>query len=269
MSINVNAPSAQGKRKAPRLGTFSLLAAFVLAIILTAPGNDASTALHSAARVVRPAHRAATLLPVVNQDDIKVHHRELADKVLRSLPFYCRDNLKTFYVRYDKPANRGLGGETTIIVTGSVPDNEFMALVVHECGHVTDLGGLRGSEASGLTKFFDGDTAIYADDPSIAFYSLSWSTASTRKKGSKDADFVSGYAKSDPFEDFAESFVYYALQEKEFFRLAQTGGVMKAKFEFMQWLFGDNASFADGLHMRGKSIPWDVTKMPYVWIAKK
>lgn len=230
--------------------------------------------IHSAAPskiVVPPKHRAAAILPVVDQDDIRVNQRMLADQVLRALPSFCRDHLQNFYVLYEKnPKNRGLGGESTIIITGNVPDKEFMALLTHECGHVTDLGGIRGNPDSGETAFRDGNTPIYADDPSIRFYQISWLSATQRRKNAKDTDFVSGYAASDAFEDFAEAFAYYALQQKEFKRLAAKNPVLRAKYNFMeQVVFAETGPIANGSHIRGKRVPWDVTKLPYTWHAKR
>ncbi len=258
----------------------SLIISAFLGICITAgsvpvPGVDATGMqpnLHEAAsKTVVPKHKAAALLAVANQPDIKPAHRVLADQVLRNLPPFCRDNLKNFYVNYDKhPANRGLGGESTVIITGNVPDKEFMALLIHECGHVTDLGGLRGNDTRRPTNFFDGSTPIYGNDPSVQFYQISWMTPKIIIPGLGDADFVSGYAMSDPFEDFAETFAYFALQRKEFARLATKNNVLKAKYDFMAtFVFADTPMIADGQSKRGKSVPWDVTKLPYVWHAKK
>lgn len=247
-------------------GVFLLLATIMLA------GLNDNASLHSAAgRVVEPRHRAATLLPVVDHTDVTPHQRELSDRILRLLPDGCRDNLKNFYVLYSKEnTNRGLGGADTIIVTGNVDDQEFMALVTHECGHVVDLGELVGVERKVPSSFKDGNTVIWNDDPSVAFYRLSWVSSSTRKESSQDADFVSGYAKSDAFEDFAETFAYYALQRKEFARIAKKNPVLAAKYAFMRdVVFADIKLPVTGNHIRSKSIPWDVTKLPYSWHAKK
>lgn len=273
------------ERKAIRLlarGTILgiLVAAAMVALV---PSLASRAELHPAApiftvqsapakKVVAPAHKAPNdLLPVVNQEDIIPRHRTLADQVLRSLPSYCRDSLKNFYVNYDEnAANRGLGGEDTIIVIGTVPDREFRALIIHECGHVTDLGGLSGTMNSGYSSFFDGNTPIYKNDASVAFYAISWITPSINQPGSKDTDFVSGYAASDPFEDFAEAFAYYALQKEAFKKLATKNKVLKAKYDFMdQVVFAGSASIAKGQHVIGKKVPWDVTKLPFVWHAKK
>jgi hypothetical protein len=220
---------------------------------------------------VAPKAAAASLLPVVDQDDIQPKHRQLADEVLRALPSFCRAHLQNFYVNYDpKAANRGLGGESTIIIIGTVPDSEFRALLIHECGHVTDLGGLRGTPSSGQSGFYDGNTPIYQNDPSVAFYQISWLTPTVYQPNTKDTDFVSGYAASDPFEDFAEAYAFYALQKTEFQRLAKLNPVIKAKYDFMdKVVFSGNPSVATGRFKRGTRVPWDVTKLPFTWHAKR
>lgn len=225
--------------------------------------------------VIPPKHRAPSnesgLLPVVVQPGILSKHQILADKVLRSLPPGCRENLRNFYVNYEKhPANRGLGGESTIIIVGTVSDQEFMALLIHECGHVEDLGGLRGTRDAGLTNFKDGNTPVYMNDPSMDFYQISWIAPNANHTDTRDDHFVSGYAASDPFEDFAEAFAFYALQQKEFKRLAEKNLVLRAKYEFMRnVVFGETAPVGVGQFVKGKSVPWDVTKLPYEWHAKK
>jgi hypothetical protein len=218
---------------------------------------------------VAPHKRAATsLLPVVDQPDILMHHRILADKVLRALPSFCRANLKNFYVNYDtNAANRGLGGAQTIIVIDA-PDAEFQSLIKHECGHVTDLGGLRGTVASGQSNFFDGNTPIFNDDPSVAFYEISWINPTTMKSGMDERHFVSGYAMTNPFEDFGETYAFFAMQQEEFARLAQANPVLQAKYEFMERVvFRDTPSFTTGFYVRGNKIDWDVTKMLWMWKA--
>lgn len=266
---------AQGKGKITLFFCFALLCAFVFdapIVPLMAHGASAEPTLHgSAPIVIRPKHRAAELLAVVQQPDIRSNHQKLADTVLRALPQYCRENLQNLYVSYDASnTNRGLGGESTIFVTGLVPDKEFMALITHECGHVTDLGGLKGSMQSGMTEFFDGTTPIYSDDLSLRFYRISWANAKTRKTGSKDKDFPSGYAMSDCFEDFAESFAFYALQEKEFARLAKTNVILAQKYAFMRdVVFAEVSPVGDGQFVRRNTVPWDVTRLPYEWHAKK
>lgn len=210
---------------------------------------------------------APSLLPVVDQKDIHPEHRVLADGVLRALPAHCRNHLRNLYVLYD-PTNtrRGLGGASTILVTGLVPALEFQALLIHECGHVTDLGALRGSEGAAPTPFVDGSTIMVADDPSVTFYKISWVTATKRAPGSRQTDFVSGYAATDAYEDFAEHFAFYALHREEFARQASDNPILAQKYSFMRdFVFGPSSDIAEGQFTRTASAPWDVTRLAYTW----
>lgn len=269
---------------------FKAQAAILATILLLSSGLSGSIAvesqtardLHMAApakKVVIPKHRAAVLLPVVDQQDILPNHRLIADNTLRALPSACRDNLKNFYVTYDPTTeNRGLGGASTIIIMGVVQksdpkkptliaDREFRGLLVHECGHIVDLGGLKGTVAGGLTAFFDANEPIFGNDPSLGFYRISWTSAVAMKDDAKNSWFVSDYAKSDSFEDFAETFAFFVLQQKEFKRLAAKNPVLKAKYDWMQeHVFAGEPQLADGRYVRGKKAPWDVTKLAYIWL---
>ncbi len=263
-------------RSLTKTGTAAILAG---ALVLTSgiALSDAQPQIqHAAARrivvrptvvkkAVQPAKRAPVLLPLVDQQDIKQVHRVIADRVFRALPAKCRNTLKDFYVEYDNPQNRGLAGETIMIIAGNVPDTEFAALIIHECGHIIDLGAMRGTQEAGGTEFADGKKPIFADDPSVQFYRLSWDSAKTIKQTSAKTDFVSGYAMSDAFEDFSESFAFYMLQRAEFERLSQKSPILKAKYKFFENMLSKPAPVAIGTFVRGTGIPWDVTKLPYSW----
>ncbi|MCF7844389.1 MAG: hypothetical protein K9M03_00990 [Kiritimatiellales bacterium] len=209
--------------------------------------------------------KSAPLLPVVDQADILQRHRILANDVLRSFPQSCVSQLKNFYVRYDNPSRRGLAGKTTIILSGQVPDDEFKALLVHEFGHVTDLGCMQGGDIHRPSSFKDGAEVIYMDDPSVSFYSISWIDSKNKRPGSPE-DFVSGYAAWDPFEDFAETFAYFVLQNDSFKERAQTNPIMAAKYSWMNELvFNTFKTVAEGEHDWTGEVPWDVTKLAYQW----
>ncbi|MBU0766973.1 hypothetical protein KKF55_04305 [Patescibacteria group bacterium] len=210
--------------------------------------------------------KSAPLLPIVDQEDILLRHRILANEVLRSLPQGCVSQLKTFYVRYDNPSRRGLAGKTTIILSGKVADDEFKALLIHEFGHITDLGCMQGKDSHRPSSFKDGAEVIYMDDPSVSFYSISWLDSETKRQGAKDEDFVSGYSSWDPFEDFAESFAYFLLQKDAFKERSRTNPVIAAKYRWMQQNVFDTVSdVATGEHEWTGEVPWDVTKLAYQW----
>lgn len=213
-------------------------------------------------RVEQPAPPA--LLPVVNKKDIQMKHRILASQVLSQMPPACVAHLKHFYVRYDNPENRGLGGKSTIILDGNVPDAEFIALLIHEFGHVIDLGCLRGTTVAGPSEFKDGRTVIYQDDPSVSYYAISWANADHKHAYHDKEDFTSGYAAWNPFEDFAETFAYFILHREAFLKRAHENSVMAKKYRWMHHYFG-NISVAVGKHPWDGSVHWDTTKLDYEW----
>lgn len=202
------------------------------------------------------------ILPVVDQPTITDNHKKIATTVLRALPAACRDNLNTFAVLYKGATRRGLGGKTTIILDGSVPDAEFAALLVHECGHVIH-GNMQGTFASGLSAYADGPNPFYADSPIVAFWNISWSNTAKRLSTSKDADFISGYAKDNPFEEFAETFAAYVLQRDVLRERAKTNSAIAAKLFWMDvHLPLSDDAIGNGTATWTGDVPWDVTKLP-------
>lgn len=214
---------------------------------------------------VKPVKKEPTLLAVVDQPEIKMEHRKIADEVIRNMPSECQNVLKDFYVRYDSPEHRGLAGKSVMILDGTVPNDEFRALFVHEFGHVSDLGCLDGTSDSGKSGFTDGNSPIYKDDPSVSFYQISWITSETQRSNVKQEDFVSGYASYDAFEDFAESFAYYVLHYETFAARAKTNSALAAKLQWLEAHFPTLKGIATGKSSWAGKVPWDITKLPYVW----
>ncbi len=222
-----------------------------------------------ASNTVKPApHPAAetpSLLPVVQQKSIRENQQKIADAVLRRLPAGCRDNLKNFYVLYNNPKQRGLGGKSTIILDGTPKDTEFAALLVHECGHVIHAN-MQGNSKSGLSLFKDGKDTFAKDSPVVSFFAISWMQSNIMKKDLTKEDFVSGYAQSDVFEDFAETFATYVLQRPSMVERAKTNSVIAAKLAWME----TNLPLADDVlgtaqYSWDKVVPWDSTKLAYSW----
>lgn len=211
---------------------------------------------------------APTILPIVDQPTITDNHQKIASAVLNALPAGCRDNLQTFAVLYRGATRRGLGGKTTIILDGSVPDEEFVALLVHECGHVIH-GNMHGTATAGQTAFTDGPYPFYADSPMIAFWNISWKNSSVRLPAARDADFVSGYAKSDPFEDFSETFAAYVLQRDALRERAKTNNAIAAKLFWMDvnLPMAEN-TIGDGTATWEGTVPWDMTKLPLTLVTR-
>lgn len=242
----------------PQWGNAVFAAATVVVLGASIAQGDSNASRHHAAASVPP-----TLLPVVRHPDIRSDHQALLSETLRALPEVCQRSLKNLYVRYDHPSERGLSGKDTIILSGNVPAAELRALFLHEFGHITDLGCLRGTPDSGVSSFRDGPETIFRNDPSTGFYRISWRGATTQKPTSSREDFVSGYAAKDAFEDFAETFAYVILQPEAFATRAQKNTVLQQKLLWMhKHIFLGAKPIAMGNAWNG-TIPWDVTKLRY------
>lgn len=249
------------------------IAVLLLSSVPESPPTARPEELHSAAGIfsIRPKVVApqppAGLLPIVDQPEMKQKHRVLADSVLRALPPLCRRSLKNFYVNYHHLDRRGYGGRTSIVLDGTVPDSEFVALLTHECGHVIH-GNLSGTVGLAPSGFADGKQIFTSDSPVVRFFQISWMTENVLRKGAKDRDFVSGYGKTNAFEDFAEFLVAYVLHPDYVAARAQKNAAIKAKLAWMEKeLPLDHSMIAESTATWNGTVPWDMTKVGVKMIA--
>ena len=249
-----------------RIALSTLCASFLLISVAESAASARPSVIYGAAKVSRfhpaPAARSR-LLAIVDQSAILSRHQILADAVLRSMPPLCKDSLQNFYVRYDKSNRRGYGGKTSIILDGNVSDTEFVALLVHECGHVIhgNLAG-NGSVPSG---FKDGMQTFFINSPAAKFFAISWQSENVLRKGTKPEDFASGYAKTNTFEDFSEFLVAYLLHPQYAMSQAKQSTAFLAKLQWMQTNLAPMATpVSYSLAAWNGSIPWDMTKTALV-----
>lgn len=228
---------------------------------------------HAAPSLVGSLLPALSIMPAaLDHDDIPDAYQNLWSDTLRSLPPDCQAHLRDVFVQFHKPNQRGLASAEAIILYAgfdlarAYERDEARALFVHEFGHITDLGCLTGRSPE-ASAFVDGTEMIPVDDPSVGFYAISWLNSDSRQPGSRGADFASGYAAADPFEDFAETYAYFALQEPAFAARALENPILAQKYLWMkQNVFASGAPNALGLSAwDGATVPWDVTLLPYAW----
>jgi hypothetical protein len=193
------------------------------------------------------------------------HCKALVYKTLKSLPEDHVSELKHLTFRMADSGNRGLGGSHAIVIRcGGVSDNELAAVMIHEMGHVTDIGMVSGSFLSGKSEFVDGTVPIYKDDKSLEFYRISWKDSENLKDNAEKKDFVTGYAATDPFEDFAESYIMYVLHGAKFRTMTRWNEKLRQKYDYLRVNIFDNKEF-NGL--MGNVSPYqrryDSTLIPY------
>ena len=129
--------------------------------------------------------------------------------------------------------------------------NEFLSVFIHEFAHYLDI------------YFFSRDRG---SDISNRFYDISWKTTSIILPWQKQSDFVSGYAMTNKYEDFSESFTYYLLHNNDFLEKSKQSSIMREKYNFFRrYLFEGNdffgTDFSDGNIIR--AYYWDITKIPF------
>jgi len=159
--------------------------------------------------------------------------------VIKDLPAWHLRSLNSLSVVTDGKGTRGLSNSSFIKIDTRQLDTpkELAYITIHEAGHVADLGALRGS-AGKLTNFYDDNKPILSDDPSYKFYLYSWSDSYTQNKGVTAKDFVSGYAMSNAFEDFAEAYAMYRTRGDLFRCLKKDSLVLQRKYYYMYIFFG-------------------------------
>lgn len=213
----------------------------------------------------------------LDADGVRPRQRAIIEDALRHMPQPCIDAIRNFYVVYSDLPSRGQAGRSTIILSGMIdaPEtdasaDEFRALLLHEFGHVVSLSDcLPSRDLVGDSAFHDGPQPIAAGQRAVEFYEISWTDDHTVRLGTTDADFVSGYAASEPIEDFAETFAYALTQPEAFAARAAENPVLARKREWMlqHVLAAVPATAVSEATWTGR-VPWDVTLLPYRWTGE-
>ncbi len=151
-----------------------------------------------------------------------------------ALPKEHSQNLQSLIVKNKYHKSRGLSNESKIILHTDLIDDskELSAVFLHEMGHIVDLGYLKGSH--GRSYFKDRKKIVHKDDPSVDFYGISWRNSTLKKQATQRKDFVSGYATTNPFEDFAESYILYRLHGEKFRLFAKKSSQLQQKYDFLK-----------------------------------
>jgi len=184
---------------------------------------------------------------------------------LARLPLSHAESVTSITIDYSPNIRRGMGGNNRIILRGvGMGSEEMVAVLIHEVGHNVDYAFLAPEDQAIRSPFMDGRTPLYESDASLDFYRISWLSDAKRKNAAVNTDFVSGYAMSDCFEDFAESYAYYILHNKDFKRLAASSEALYAKYQFMKYRVFDGIEFDTGEGEADENMrPWDVTVLSY------
>ncbi len=189
--------------------------------------------------------------------------REIIISALQNVPCTFLSHLQRVVVFDDINKPRALAGATSLHLRFDIFDlPESEKVIIHELGHIVDLSGIQSKDFRTTSAFKDGSTPIYQDDPSVEFYSISWLHNTRWSLGTRSTDFVTGYAAVDPFEDFAESFLFYIKYGNTFRVMAKDYPQLHKKYEFLKTKIFDGQEFYTGDIPDDTSIrEWDATKI--------
>ncbi len=188
-------------------------------------------------------------------------------KAVSALPIKQTSYLSDLIVSNQSHVSRGMANSHKMLINvGTIETNEELAAIfIHEMGHVVDLGQFKGHKWSDVSGFMDGDTPIYNDDPSLMFYQISWLNEKQKKIGVSRYDFVSGYSQTDPFEDFAEHYIFYRLHGEKFRNMMQRSDKLRQKYVFLKnnVFAGKEFQKQKPFVMPAKKDIWDTTLLTY------
>lgn len=163
--------------------------------------------------------------------------------------------------------DRALAGGSTIFLNCPLLSGRknLTATLIHEVGHIVDASVLRGTYSAAPSKFSDGARPVTIDDKSVRFYAMSWKNNDVHSTKRMSA-YVSRYAMTDPFEDFAETYTFYVLQGPAFHTLAKKSADLQAKYTFFQQHVFQGKEYRFGTASQAALAsyrPWDSTLLPY------
>ncbi len=126
---------------------------------------------------------------------------------------------------------------------------EFLSVGIHEFAHYFDIYILEKSLFQDVSRYF---------------YDISWESTKVIVSGQKSTDFVSGYAMTNKYEDFAETYTYFVLHNDDFFLKAQQSEILQKKYDFFGKFIFKKHTFQNtdfSIDNRVKSYYWDITKI--------
>jgi len=129
-------------------------------------------------------------------------------------------------------------------------ESEYLSVFIHEFWHYIDLYFL--------------EKKVFLDISS-KFYEISWIETKIKKNNLSNKDFVSWYSMTNKYEDFAESFTYYILHNKEFLEKTKTSFILKQKYDFFSiYIFKNKEFFNSDFRVNDKKNYYrDITKIEF------
>ncbi len=172
-----------------------------------------------------------------------------------------------YYIKIQKSKNwrRWYAWHHSIImnIKDGMDYNNFLEVLTHELWHVIDLWFIEWKSYKKSSTFKEFGRENFAkDDDSIDFYSLSFLSEKVKKPWSYAKDFVSWYALTNIFEDFAESFNMYVNHNHVFRQMAKESNILQKKYNIIDDILdGKYLQTNKNFDYKYSYRPWDTTKI--------
>ena len=216
----------------------SVLNTFYAIIVVLVLLSIASITVESRQRIELSGLRNSGAVVEVNQNKGKFDYARCSAKTQAVLADFngLLGSLERVVIHNDTSLRRGLSNDTVIYLRCLDNMVELENVLVHEIGHVIDLGYLVDTKADYKSQFTDFGKAIDMSDPSVYFYNISWESNQVLGSETNKYDFVSDYAMTDPFEDFAESLIVYRNYGAYFRKLIsdRKSEALEYKYDFIK-----------------------------------
>lgn len=125
---------------------------------------------------------------------------------------------------------------------------ELAKVLVHELGHMIDIHVLSGRK--------------WWESISREFYDISWLNQSSIRSDANKEDFISGYAATNQYEDFSESFAMYIFHNRSFYERWLSSPNLMKKYMFLKEKVFWEYFYDSGDHQELiVHYFWDVTKL--------
>ena len=199
--------------------------------------------------------------------DLLPRCEDMIARAFQALPEAHVKGVKNLTLSFDPTMRRGLaGGNTMIIRCVNISEKDLVGVITHELGHIVDTGVLNPSKSDKRTTFVDRGKIVYSSDPSVEMYSVSWED--NRSFTGQRSDAVSGYATSNPYEEFAETYAMYVLHGPLFRFYAAHNRSLDAKYDFMKDVVFDGAEYDFAPEklptiLESRTRVYDVTRLDY------
>ncbi len=166
-------------------------------------------------------------IPLELKDDIWDYIKSITSLINSSYFFYKISDLTVeFYQEIFDVRWKMKNKKVKLFWPEEMSKEELFTVFTHELWHYIDL-------------YFLINTLSW--DKSLDFYKISWDSTKVMKKWQDNKDFVSGYAMTNKYEDFAESFIYYVLHNRSFYKKTLKSKFLKEKYNYFKiYLFKNN-----------------------------